>query len=284
MPTTSHTREPSIMNTLYGESVDELNQIAAGWTSSVYRIPLEHQVVKVLDKEHGTAARKERLYNVELAAYRRMSLRADRPNSILKFYGSHPTIDYGILLELAEQGNLYDYLHKVHRSETPPEPSVVLRWAEQLSEALKFVHSNDIIHCDIHTANCFLDEDLNLKLGDFGACSIDGERPAMMYRPSHQLWLWDEEIRKWKRPFSINSEIFAVGCTMYFMETGRDAFGNLDRTDKAVLTHKLQKKEMPSLDELPILGRFIEKCWKLQYSSTADVFLDIRADSQRVRL
>lgn len=276
--------------TSYSQSIEDLEQIAAGYTSSIYRVPLEHKILKVLDAEHEKPERLEQLYKRELAAYQRMEARQDRSINLLKFYGAHPTIKRGLILELAERGDTYRYLHRVHDSEgdeSPPEPSVLLQWAKQLAEALKFVHSCNILHCDIHVLNCFLDEDLNLKLGDFGACSIDTEKPLLMYRSTHQLWTYEEAHQKWTRSYSIQSEIFALGCTLYYMETGRDAFHGYDSNDNAdrdVLVQKLQRKQMPLLDELHVLGYFIDKCWTLRYSSMEDVLCDIQADSHGVRL
>lgn len=266
------------------QGVEALQKIAEGWTSTIYRIPLEHKVVKVLDKQWVGRDREKEMYERELTAYQRMSARDDQPNSVLKFFGPHPTIEFGMVLELAERSSLDRYLWKHHcRSdeEPPPEGSLLFRWAEQLAEALSFVHSCNIIHCDIYVANCFLDEDLNLKLGDFGACALDGGRSMLTYRRSHQLWEFDEQKNAWKKAISIASEIFAHGCALYHMETCEDPFSELnDQEDREEIARRIQNRDMPSLEKSPVLGRFIAKCWQLEYTSMSDILQDIQTVRQ----
>ena len=254
-------------------NVTDMRRIARGWTSSIYQVPNETKVVKVLDRETP-----KQLYERELAAYQRMSTRDSIPSSILRFYGAHPDIEYGIILEKVDGSqhgfDLWTYLQYAD----PPECRLLLRWAEQLAEALQFVHTCDIIHADIHTANCFVDSDLNLRLGDFGACAIDDQRSLLTYRRTHQLWILDSQANKWKKAVNIDSEIFAFGCTLYNMETHNEPFQQLQENESSSeLFRRLQHREMPSLDVAPVLGSFISKCWDSVYLSMSDVLHDLRA-------
>ena len=111
-------------------------------------------------------------------------------------------------------------------SRAPLDGNTLLRWARQAAKALAFVHSCGIIHCDVHVANFFLDQDLNLKLGDFGACAIDRGKPLMTYRGTHQLWVKEDD--EWRKAISVASEIFALGSAMFNMETFSDPLEELD--------------------------------------------------------
>ena len=44
----------------------------------------------------------------------------------------------------------------------------ILAWFAQLCEAVSFIHSRGITHCDLKLENIFLTEDDSLKIGDFG--------------------------------------------------------------------------------------------------------------------
>lgn len=67
-------------------------------------------------------------------------------------------------------------MHKRRKSLTEPE---VRYFMKQIATGCKYLHDRKIIHRDLKLANIFLDENLDIKLGDFGlAAQIehDGER------------------------------------------------------------------------------------------------------------
>lgn len=83
--------------------------------------------------------------------------------------GSHPRIiccygleDRGLKLEYACKGSVSSYLcnSEVLRTDR-------LRWSRQAAEATAYIHTKNVIHCDINTNNLLLDANLNVKLADF---------------------------------------------------------------------------------------------------------------------
>lgn len=67
-------------------------------------------------------------------------------------------------------------MHKRRRALTEPEVRYFLR---QLVVACKYLHENHIIHRDLKLGNLFLNDEMELKVGDFGlATRLDfvGER------------------------------------------------------------------------------------------------------------
>ena len=94
--------------------------------------------------------------------------------------GRHPRIVQskairkdGLLLEFAPNGNLHEYL-TAH-----PEASLERRlsWCIQATEAVAYIHSKRVLHCDLRHDNFLLDTNLDLKLADFQGhyFSTDGE-------------------------------------------------------------------------------------------------------------
>ena len=67
-------------------------------------------------------------------------------------------------------------LHKRRRVLTEPEVRFYMR---QILEGCTYLHSCKVIHRDLKLGNLFLNDDLNVKVGDFGLATridFDGER------------------------------------------------------------------------------------------------------------
>lgn len=67
-------------------------------------------------------------------------------------------------------------LHKRRKALTEPE---VRYFMKQIVEGCKYLHDNKIIHRDLKLGNLFLNDDMEVKIGDFGLATRvenDGER------------------------------------------------------------------------------------------------------------
>ena len=134
-----------------------------GYTSTIYQLPTDPpRVCKAFNK--GSA---ETLYQVEKAAYERFTS-YNQPASILKYYGTHESIPAGIILELAENKDVHNYLWDQKRLyNATPDDKLLYRWTREAVEALAFAHSVCVYNSDIHCINFVLDQDLNLKVADW---------------------------------------------------------------------------------------------------------------------
>ncbi|SSD60148.1 related to Serine/threonine-protein kinase GCN2 [Saccharomycodes ludwigii] len=70
-----------------------------------------------------------------------------------------------IQMEYCENRTLYDLIHAENLSRQKDE---YWRLFRQMLEALSYIHSQGIIHRDLKPMNIFIDESLNIKIGDFG--------------------------------------------------------------------------------------------------------------------
>lgn len=245
--------------------------LTRGYTSTIYHHRSPTKVVKVLEGKDAKGN-----YAAELQAYRCLS-GPGRPSSILQFFGVDEDHEYGIVLEFANGGDLYSYIWH----ESPIGTEMKLRVARQVTEALAFVHSQKVLHCDIHAINIFLDSNENAKLGDFGAASIDGSRPQMMYRSSHQLWI-KGDAGKWRRDISVASEIFALGCVLYNMESRNGLFSEEGQEiEEAMIVEKLKNREYPELGSHFMFDKVIQKCWWSQYREVAGLLNDLPLEEER---
>ena len=113
-------------------------------------------------------------------------------------------------------GQLIDKKGRLSEAET-------LRYIRQVSDTLKYVHSNKMLHLDIKPGNIMIDEDDTAILIDFGTSKqydeVDGENTSTLlgktpgYAPLEQM---DNSVQV----FYPATDIYALGATMYKMLTG----------------------------------------------------------------
>lgn len=95
-------------------------------------------------------------------------------SEIYKKLGPHPRlvkiIDWNLeecvlTMEYMPHGCLKDYL-AVYSDKIPTRKR--LQWVREAAEGLQFLHSANVIHCDVEPRNFPLDAELSLKIADFG--------------------------------------------------------------------------------------------------------------------
>ena len=97
------------------------------------------------------------------------------PNVVRYVECFEDSINIYMILELCPNKTLMDMLRKRKRF-TEPE---VRYYLVQLLGALKYMHGKRVIHRDLKLGNIFLDENMNIKIGDFGLAALlvdDNER------------------------------------------------------------------------------------------------------------
>ncbi len=90
----------------------------------------------------------------------------------------------------------------------PFPPATVLRWADQLLDALEYLHARGIVHHDIKPRNIQLNERGRAVLVDFGLAGCTAMPPGYTaaYAPPEQLLGSSTDPR---------SDLFALGATLY---------------------------------------------------------------------
>lgn len=124
-----------------------------------------------------------------------------------------------IVLELCKQRSMME-LHKRRPHVSDYECRFYIY---QLLEGVKYLHENRIIHRDLKLGNIFLNDQLNLKIGDFGLATrieYEGERKKTLCGTPNYI---APEILN-KRGHSFEVDIWSIGCVMFTLLVGQPPF------------------------------------------------------------
>lgn len=124
-----------------------------------------------------------------------------------------------IVLELCKRRSMME-LHKRRPVVTDYECRFYIH---QILDGVKYLHDNRIIHRDLKLGNLFLNDQLNVKIGDFGLATridFDGERKKTLCGTPNYI---APEILN-KKGHSYEVDIWSVGCVMFTLLNGQPPF------------------------------------------------------------
>ncbi|KAI3295991.1 hypothetical protein DTO002I6_3674 [Penicillium roqueforti] len=206
---------------------------------------------------------------------------------IYNILGAHPRIaewlsrgisDY-IELTYYSHGDLVEYLDR-----NPITPELRSKWYQQILEAIVFIHSRGVIHSDLALRQFFIDENFDLRLGDFNSSQCPGHAALGYEKASHCL------PRDYELPNTEASDIFALGSTLYELVTGKAPYSELygpKTDDPDIIKARLRRQDVidydiesrykngifPDVSDV-FGGKIILGCWRGEIS-TAQGALDL---------
>lgn len=124
-----------------------------------------------------------------------------------------------IILELCRRRSMME-LHKRRKAITESETRYFLK---QLLLGVKHLHDNRVIHRDLKLGNLFLNDEMELKIGDFGLATrvdYEGERKRTLCGTPNYI---APEILC-KKGHSYEVDIWSIGCILYTLLVGRPPF------------------------------------------------------------
>ncbi|NXG94843.1 TSSK1 kinase, partial [Stercorarius parasiticus] len=139
-----------------------LGEGSYGKVKSAYCDRLKCNVaIKIINKNETPQDCLERFLPREIEALKRL-----HHPSIVKTYEIFESSagKVYIVMELGEKGDLLDYI----KTTGAMKEDIARTKFEQLASAIKHCHDLDIAHRDLKCENILLDENLNIKLSDFG--------------------------------------------------------------------------------------------------------------------
>lgn len=198
-----------------------------------------------------------------------------------------------LVLELVEGDTLADL---IKRGPIPVEESIKL--ALQIAEALEAAHEKGVIHRDLKPANIKVTPDGKVKVLDFGlAKAFAGDREEVSLSNSPTLsnaatqqgvilgtaaYMSPEQARG--KPVDKRTDIWAFGCLLFEMLSGRVAFRGEDVSEilASVIKGDVQLELLP-VNLHPrvreVIIRCLQKDLKKRYSSISDAKYEIEQAS-----
>jgi len=239
----------------------------------------------------GFAGTPDRLARFEREA--KLLAALNHPN-IAHIYGLATAADDAqcIVMELVEGETLQA---RVKRGALPPDESLAV--ARQIAAALEAAHERGIIHRDLKPGNVMVDEEGRVKVLDFGlgkALDSAGSAEELSHSPTMApaavtgvnvllgtvAYMSPEQVRG--KVADERSDIWAFGCVLYEMLTGKQAFagetasdimGDILRVDPD--WKALPAKTPPALQA--ILKRCLQKDRRQRYHASGDLRHDLEA-------
>jgi eukaryotic-like serine/threonine-protein kinase len=192
-----------------------------------------------------------------------------------------------LVLELVEGETLADRLRR------GPFPTAdALQIARQIAEALEAAHEKGIIHRDLKPANIKITADGKVKVLDFGLAKVGGaaadptqvsQSPTLMTAASGVImgtaaYMSPQQARGHEAGHS--SDVWAFGCVLYEMLTGRQAFDGETVTDILARVVTLDPDWTALPDSVPrgvrqVLKRCLQKDAKRRLHDISDVRIEL---------
>ncbi|KAI5122621.1 hypothetical protein M0805_008710 [Coniferiporia weirii] len=209
-----------IRDNTHSVSYSRVGFLGEGGFARVYEVQDRtglRQAIKVVTKDSlKTKKAKTKLY-AEIKIHRSLH----HPNIVRFGDCFEDTENVYMTLELCESGSLMDMLRRRRRF-TEPESRFFL---VQLIGACHYMHTNQVIHRDLKLGNLFLDQDMNVKVGDFGLAALienPGERKKTICGTPN--YIAPEVLFDTANGHSFEVDTWSIGVILYTLVIGRPPF------------------------------------------------------------
>jgi serine/threonine protein kinase len=278
---------------LEGETLDHFqleSYVGGGGMGAVYRahdMRLNRRVaVKILSRDQSDSETVRRFRNEAQSA-----ARLDDPHIARVYYIGEDKGWNFIVFEFIEGTNLRELVEQ--RGPLPLEES--LDYTLQVCEALGHAADRDVVHRDIKPSNVLVTADGEVKLVDMGLARLHQVESGAddLTQSGVTLGTFDyispEQARD-PRLADVRSDIYSLGCTLYFMLAGRAPFPDGTALQKLIRHNsdeppdvRLFRPDIP--DELvAILSRMLAKKPEHRFQSPVEIMQAINRVAQRLHL
>ena len=140
-----------------------------------------------------------------------------------------------LIMEFVSGGELFNYIVKKKRLENRE----ACRFFHQILAGIEYLHSIKICHRDLKPENLLLDENMNIKIVDFGLSNTYKKSSDTLKTACGSPCYASPEMIAGKRYLGLDTDLWSLGVITYAMTVGYLPFEDPD-------TNKLYKKILES--------------------------------------
>ncbi|KAL7276795.1 serine/threonine protein kinase [Rhizina undulata] len=129
------------------------------------RTTLKEYAIKVLDKRHIIKEKKVKYVNIEKNTLNRLG---EHPGVVRLYYTFQDERSLYFVLDLAAGGELLGFLKRM----TTFDEECTRYYSAQILDTVEYMHSKGVIHRDLKPENVLLDDQMHVKITDFGTAKI----------------------------------------------------------------------------------------------------------------
>ena len=179
---------------------------------------------------------------------------------IIQYFKSFEEGDFFyIIIEYSTNGDMNGFIeaYEKHGEHIPEE----LLWSIflQSMKGLAYVHENGVIHRDIKPANLLVDNNLTIKLGDFGISAVKADDKSTQYKNTSYNFFKNSENLKYHQTFGGTPnylakemiegveydqkvDVYSMGCSFFQMCYFHTPKNDIRKIDKYGRIHFISKK------------------------------------------
>ncbi|KAJ7295676.1 hypothetical protein O6H91_13G027200 [Diphasiastrum complanatum] len=162
-----------------------------------------------------------------------------------------------VITEYLSQGSLRTFLLKNKPHSLPLKMLISL--ALDVASGMEYLHSQGVIHRDLKSENLCLDEELCVKIVDFGvACSMQNCK-SMSKDIGTYRWMAPEMISQ--QPYSKKVDVYSFGIVLWEICTGLIPFQEMTSAQAAYAVVEKEARPEQSSDCPPALNALMKECW-----------------------
>ncbi|KAJ7566248.1 hypothetical protein O6H91_02G094200 [Diphasiastrum complanatum] len=233
-------------------------KFATGTYSRLYHGFYEEKEVAVKmmrppDEDEEVAGRLERQFHHEVSL-----LSSLHHQNVVQFVAAcrKPPV-YCVITEYLSKGSLRSFLHRSGPGSLSLK--VIVEMALDIARGMEYLHSQGIIHRDLKSENLCLDDDLRVKITDFGVSCHYTECDNLTKDTGTYRWMAPEMISH--KHYTKKVDVYSFGIVLWELYTGLTPFEEMSAVQAAFAVVDKHARPVIPPDCPHVLSNIMKQCW-----------------------